>query len=89
MAGVNKVSNLSLDWSAMTQDLFTSGLSLGTEYLAAKTRMQVDASKRETMEKSAQTDSAMMGAKAKTYFMIGAGLVVTVIAFKMLRKFRG
>ncbi len=75
MAGTNKVSNQSLDWSAMTQDLFDTGLSAGKQLLSNKLQLQVDASKRETMEKSAQTDTAIAGVKAKTYLMVGVGLV--------------
>ena len=89
MAGTNKVSNQSLDWSAMTQDLFDTGLSAGKQILSNKLQLQINASKRDTMEKAAQTDTAIAGAKAKTYLMVGAGLVMAIIAFKMLKKFRG
>lgn len=89
MAGTNKISNQSLDWSAMTQDLFSTALSGGQQYLSSKLQLQVDASKRDTMEQAAQTDGAIAKTKAKTYFMVGAGIALTVIAFKMIRKFRG
>ena len=84
--GANKVVTSSISWKTIGSDLLGTGIDLGKQYLGAKTQAQIDASKRETMEKAAQTDASIAKSKATTVVLIGVGLLAVVVAFKTLKK---
>ena len=86
MPGTNKVTTNSLSWSEMGSSLFETGIDLSKSYVGNKMQLQIDASKRDTMDKAAQTDTAMAGTKAKTFLFVGVGLIAVIIGIKIFKK---